>query len=287
MSLLLFLENSALAFTAACVLLGLMVGSFLNVVIHRLPIMLERDWQAEYAPSSSEAPSETFNLVVPRSRCPHCGHAITAPENVPILSYIVLRGRCRACHAPISPRYLAVEALTGLFSGFVAWHFGWGLPALGGLFLTWGLVVLSGIDLEKQLLPDAVNLPLLWLGLLFNTRHVYTDLTSAVWGAAAGYLSLWVVYHLFKLATGKEGMGFGDFKLFALLGAWMGWQQLPVIILLAAGVGATTGLALIGLKRHAQGTPIPFGPFLAAAGWVTLLWGHTLTTAYLGASGVH
>ncbi|MGE5625195.1 MAG: prepilin peptidase [Bacillota bacterium] len=286
MSIALFLENSPLAFIVVCVLLGLIVGSFLNVVIYRLPIMLEREWKAEYAPVEA-APGEAFNLVVPRSRCPHCGHAITALENVPVLSYLALRGRCSACGAPISPRYMVVEALTGMLSGCVAWHFGWGMPALGGLLLTWGLVALAGIDVEKQLLPDRITLPLLWLGLLFNLRHLFTDLPSAVIGAAAGYLSLWTVYHVFKLATGKEGMGFGDFKLYALLGAWMGWQALPVIIMLAAGVGAATGLALIGLKRHAQGTPIPFGPFLAAAGWVSLLWGDTLIRAYLGLSGAH
>ena len=286
MSIALFLENSPLAFTVACVFLGLIVGSFLNVVIHRLPIMLEREWRAEYAPVA-EAPAERYDLVVPRSRCPHCGHPITALENVPILSYLALRGRCSACHAPISRRYVAVEMLTGILSGVVAWHFGWGAPALGGLFLTWGLVALSGIDLEKQLLPDRITLPLLWLGLLFNTFRVYTDLQSAVVGAAAGYLSLWAVYHLFRFATGKEGMGYGDFKLLALLGAWFGWQQLPVVIMLSAGVGALTGLSLIGLKRLRQGTPIPFGPFLAAAGWVALLWGAPLTRAYLGLSGVH
>ena len=286
MSITLFLENSPLAFTVACVFLGLLVGSFLNVVIHRLPIMLEREWRAEYAPAE-EAPAERYDLVVPRSRCPHCGHPISALENIPILSYLALRGCCSACHAPISPRYVAVEALTGILSGAVAWHFGWGEAALGGLFLTWGLVALSGIDLEKKLLPDRITLPLLWLGLLFNTRHVYTDLQSAVVGGAAGYLSLWAVYHLFRFATGKEGMGYGDFKLLALLGAWFGWQQLPVIIMLSAGVGAVTGLSLIGLKRLRQGTPIPFGPFLAAAGWLALLWGGSMTRAYLGLSGVH
>lgn len=281
MTLVLFLETSPLAFTVVCALLGLIIGSFLNVVIHRLPIMLEREWKAEHAPDGP-APAEKFNLMVPRSRCPHCGHSITALENVPILSYLALRGCCSACGAPISPRYVVVETLTGLLSAAVAWHFGWGLPALGGLLLSWGLVALAGIDLETQLLPDRISLPLLWLGLLFNLRHVYTDLGSAVVGAMAGYLSLWAVYHLFKLVTGKEGMGYGDFKLYALLGAWVGWQQLPVIIMLAAGVGAVMGLALLGVKRLQPGVPIPFGPFLAAAGWVALLWGRSLTAAYLG-----
>lgn len=281
MTLVLFLETSPLAFTVVSALLGLIVGSFLNVVIHRLPIMLEREWQAEYAPDEP-APAEKFNLMVPRSRCPHCGHGITALENVPILSYLALRGCCSACGAPISPRYVVVEALTGLLSAMVAWHFGWGIPALGGLFLTWGLMALAGIDIETQLLPDRITLPVLWLGLLFNLRHVYTGLESAVVGAMVGYLSLWAVYHLFKFVTGKEGMGYGDFKLFALLGAWLGWQELPVVIMLAAGVGAATGLSLMALKRLQQGVPIPFGPFLAAAGLVALLWGNSLTAAYLG-----
>ncbi|HLW75016.1 MAG TPA: A24 family peptidase [Gammaproteobacteria bacterium] len=287
MTLLLFLEKSPLAFTLTCAVLGLIVGSFLNVVIHRLPIMLEREWRAEYAPEAPQADAEKFNLVVPRSRCPHCGHGITAFENLPILSYLLLRGRCSACHAPISPRYALVEVITGFLSAWVAWHFGWGPQALGALFLTWGLVALAGIDIEKQLLPDRITLPLLWLGLLFNTRHVFTDLQSAVVGAAAGYLALWAVYHAFRSLTGKEGMGYGDFKLYALLGAWLGWQELPVVLMLAAGVGAVTGLVLLGLKRLQQGAPIPFGPFLAAAGWAGLLWGAPLTAAYFSLGGVH
>ena len=287
MTLLLFLENNPLAFTLTCAFLGLIVGSFLNVVIHRLPIMLEREWRVESAPEVPQADAEKFNLVVPRSRCPHCGHGITAFENLPILSYLLLRGRCSACHAPISPRYALVEVITGFLSAWVAWHFGWGPQALGALFLTWGLVALAGIDIEKQLLPDRITLPLLWLGLLFNTRHVFTDLQSAVVGAAAGYLALWAVYHAFRSLTGKEGMGYGDFKLYALLGAWLGWQELPVVLMLAAGVGAVTGLVLLGLKRLQQGAPIPFGPFLAAAGWAGLLWGAPLTAAYFSLGGVH
>lgn len=263
-----------------------MVGSFLNVVIHRLPIMLEREWRAEYAPE--HAPKDRFDLVLPRSRCPHCGHGITAFENVPIISYLVLRGRCSACHASISPRYVAVETLTGLLSGTVAWHFGFSGEAFGGLFLTWGLIALAGIDIETKLLPDRITLPILWLGLLLNTQGVFTDLRSAVIGAAAGYLSLWLIYQLFKLATGKEGMGYGDFKLYALIGAWLGWQQLLVVILLASGVGAAVGLALLGLKRIAHvDVPVPFGPFLAAAGWIALMWGHPLVTAYLSISATH
>ena len=286
MAITLLLEQSPLAFTFLAVLLGLLVGSFLNVVIHRLPIMLEREWRAEYAPEDAAA-TERYDLVLPRSRCPHCGHGITALENLPIVSYLVLRGRCSACGAPISVRYPVVEAITGLLSGVVAWHFGFGVPAFGALFLTWGLIALSGIDLDKQLLPDRITLPILWLGLLFNLRGSFTDLPSAVLGAAAGYLSLWLVYHLFKLVTGKEDMGYGDFKLYALLGAWLGWQQLPVILIMSAGVGAVTGIVLLTTKRIRDGVPIPFGPFLAAAGWIALLWGHPLTNAYLSISGVH
>jgi leader peptidase (prepilin peptidase)/N-methyltransferase len=286
MAITLLLEQSPLAFTVVCVLLGLIVGSFLNVVIHRLPIMLEREWRTEYAPENT--PKERFDLVMPRSRCPHCGHGITAFENVPVISYLMLRGRCSACHAPISPRYVAVEAFTGLLSGAVAWHFGFGAEAFGSLFLTWGLIALAGIDIETQLLPDRITLPILWLGLLFNTQGVFTDLRSAVIGAAAGYLSLWIVYQAFKFATGKEGMGYGDFKLYALIGAWLGWQQLLVVILLASGVGAAAGLALLGLKRIAHvDVPVPFGPFLAAAGWIALLWGNPLITSYLSISAPH
>ena len=286
MAITLLLEQSPLAFTVVCVLLGLIVGSFLNVVIHRLPIMLEREWRAEYAPE--HAPQDRFDLVMPRSRCPHCGHGITAFENVPVISYVMLRGRCSACHAPISPRYVAVETLTGLLSGTIAWHFGFGAEAFGGLFLTWGLIALAGIDVETQLLPDRITLPILWLGLLFNTQNVFTDLRSAVLGAAAGYLSLWLIYQIFKFATGKEGMGYGDFKLYALIGGWLGWQQLLVVILLASGVGAAVGIVLLALKRIAHvDVPVPFGPFLAAAGWIALMWGNPLVTSYLSITAPH
>ena len=286
MAITLLLEQNPFAFTFLAVLLGLLVGSFLNVVIHRLPIMLEREWRAEYA--QEPVPAERYDLVMPRSRCPHCGHAITALENVPVISYLMLRGRCSTCHARISPRYVTIEVATGVLSGVVAWHFGFGAAALGGLLLTWGLVALAGIDIETQLLPDRITLPLLWLGLLFNLKGTFTDLNSAVLGAAAGYLSLWGMYHLFKLVTGKEGMGYGDFKLYALVGAWIGWQQLLVVILLASGVGAATGLALLALKRISDvDVPAPFGPFLAAAGWIALLWGHPLVTAYLSINGAH
>ena len=282
------LETSPLAFTIVCLILGLLIGSFLNVVIHRLPIMLEREWQAEYVRLGGAAPpAEKYNLLVPRSRCPRCGHLITALENVPILSYVMLRGRCSACHARISPRYALVEAASGLLSAWAAWHFGFGWAALGALILGWGLLAMSVIDLETQLLPDRLTLPLLWLGLLFNLGHVFTDIGSAVIGAVAGYLTLWGVYHAFRLLTGKEGMGYGDFKLLALLGAWLGWQRLPVVIIMAAGVGAVLGLALLAGKRLKQGQPMPFGPFLAAAGLIVLYWGGPLMDAYLSFTGVH
>jgi leader peptidase (prepilin peptidase)/N-methyltransferase len=290
MALMLLLENSLLAFSLVCGLLGLIVGSFLNVVIYRLPLMLEREWRAEAAEileQPAPVPGERFDLVVPRSRCPHCGHAISALENVPILSYLLLRGRCSACHAPISPRYVMVEALTGLLSAAVAWHFSFGWQALAALFFTWSLIPLAFIDLERQVLLDRITLPCLWLGLLFNAAHTFTDLNSAVIGAVTGYLSLWAVYHAFRLLTGKEGMGYGDFKLLALLGAWLGWQQLLPVILLASGVGAVVGLLLLATKHLQQGVPMPFGPFLAAAGWIALLWGVPLSTAYLGFAGVH
>lgn len=284
MSLTLFLQFNPLALITTCVILGLLVGSFLNVVVHRLPIMLEREWRsqaAELAGKSAEQ-TEKYNLVLPRSRCPNCGHPISAIENIPLLSYLALRGRCRACAAPISPRYFAVELLSGILSGAVAWHFGYGWPLLGALILGWGLIALAAIDLEKQLLPDRITLFLLWAGLLFNVGHAFTDLRSAVIGAVTGYMSLWCVYHVFRGLTGKEGMGYGDFKLFALIGAWLGWQALPMVILLSATVGALVGISLLLTKRLARGTPMPFGPYLAAAGWIALLWGRPLMAAYMG-----
>lgn len=291
MNPMLLLETSPFAFVLVCVVLGLIIGSFLNVVIHRLPMMMEREWLAEAAEVLGQAAPEAgekFNLVVPRSRCPHCGHAITALENVPVLSYLFLRGRCSACRGRISPRYVLVELLCGILSGWVAWHFGFGWQALAALLFTWILIPLAAIDLETQLLPDSITLPALWLGILLNLRNVFTDLPSAVLGAVAGYLTLWAVYHVFRLLTGKEGMGPGDFKLYALLGAWLGWQQLLVVLLLASGVGSVVGLLLVVLRRVARlDTPVPFGPFLAAAGWIALLWGATLTRAYLGLGATH
>ena len=270
-------------------LLGLCVGSFLNVVIHRLPKMMEREWLGQCAELRGEvvpASPEPLSLAKPRSRCPDCGHQISALENIPLLSYLlILKGKCAGCGSQISPRYPIVEALTGLLSAYVAWHFGPTLQAVGALLLLWALISLSVIDLDTQLLPDSITLPLLWLGLLFNLWGAFTDLPSAVVGAMVGYLALWTVFWLFKLATGKEGMGYGDFKLLAALGAWLGWQMLPAIILLSSVVGAAVGITLIIATRHGRNVPIPFGPYLAAAGVIALFWGAQITNTYLGMIG--
>ncbi len=271
-------------------LLGLMVGSFLNVVIHRLPLIMQRDWRgqcAEFLEQPQQAPTdEPISLSRPRSRCPHCGHAIGALENIPVISYLWLRGKCSGCGARISPRYPVIEVVTALLSMTVACHFGFGWPLAGGLLLTWALIALTMIDVDHQLLPDNITLPLLWLGLALNLGGTYTDIDSAVIGAMAGYLSLWSIYWLFKLLTGKEGMGFGDFKLLAVLGAWMGWQALPVIILLSSAVGAVIGIGLIVLRGRDRNLPIPFGPYLAIAGWITFLWGEWITRTYLQFAGI-
>ena len=276
--------NEPVALTVATALLGLFVGSFLNVVIHRLPKMMELEWQAQAAELRGEAitePAVRFNLATPRSRCPHCGHQITAVENIPVVSFLVLRGRCRHCKAPIGVRYPIVEILTGVLSAFAAWRFGYSMALLGALGFLWAMVALTFIDLDTQLLPDNLTLPLLWLGLLFNLPGTFTELSSAVVGAVAGYLTLWSVYWLFKLVTGKEGMGYGDFKLLAAIGAWLGWQMLPLTILLSSAVGALVGISLIVFARHERNVPIPFGPYLAAAGVLALFFGEDLTTRYL------
>jgi leader peptidase (prepilin peptidase) / N-methyltransferase len=271
-------------FVAVAVILGLLIGSFLNVVIHRLPRMMERDWAAQCAELRGEmmAPGEPFSLVSPRSRCPHCGRPIGALENIPILSFLVMRGRCRGCAKAISWRYPVVEALTGLLFGLSAWQLGPSLAAAGAVAFVAAMITLTFIDLDTQLLPDDITLPLLWAGLLLNVTGTFTDLASAVIGAVAGYLSLWSVYWLFKLVTGKEGMGYGDFKLLAAIGAWLGWQVLPLTILMSSFVGALVGIGLIVLARHGRNVPIPFGPYLAAAGVIALFWGKPLTRAYLG-----
>ncbi|MBI5612822.1 MAG: prepilin peptidase [Gammaproteobacteria bacterium] len=287
MTLSALLLTHAWLFVLAAAVLGLVVGSFLNVVIARLPVMLTRQWQAQCrelaGPQAAAAPPEAaaFNLITPRSRCPHCGHAIGALENIPVVSFLWLKGRCAACKKPIARRYPAVELLSAVLSGLVAWRFGFGAAALAALLLSWALIALTFIDIDQQLLPDVITLPFLWLGLVFNLAGGFTGLASAVIGAVAGYVSLWLVFQLFKLATGKEGMGYGDFKLFALFGAWLGWQMLPVIILLASLVGAIVGLTFILLKGRDRRLPIPFGPFLCAAGWLAMLWGPEMLGYYL------
>jgi leader peptidase (prepilin peptidase)/N-methyltransferase len=277
------LQSSPLVFIIMCGLLGLMVGSFLNVVIHRLPKMMELSWQQQCAELRGDEPAQhkPYNLVIPRSTCPHCNHSISAWENIPIVSYILLRGKCKACSAAISPRYPIVEAFSGILSAYAAWHFGFGWTAVGALLLIWALLALTAIDIDTKLLPDDITLPLLWVGLLFNLFGVFTNLPSAVLGATIGYLTLWSVYWLFKLVTGKEGMGYGDFKLLAALGAWLGWQMLPLIILLSSLVGAVVGITLIVALKHGRNIPIPFGPYLAGGGLIALFWGQALTQEYL------
>ncbi|MDR0565027.1 MAG: A24 family peptidase [Azoarcus sp.] len=272
--------DNPLVFVPLVALLGLFVGSFLNVVIYRLPVMMEYDWQDEIAESRGEplAETERINLVRPRSRCPHCGHMISALENIPVISYLFLRGRCRHCHAPISIRYPLVELLTALLSGYAAWRFGSNPGTIGALLFIWMMITLALIDFDTQLLPDNLTLPLLWMGLIFNRFTDNILLDDAVIGAVAGYLSLWTVYWLFKLVTGKEGMGYGDFKLFAAIGAWLGWQMLPLTILLASVVGALVGIGLILSGRQKRSVPISFGPFLAAAGLIALFHGETINT---------
>jgi leader peptidase (prepilin peptidase) / N-methyltransferase len=281
--------------------LGLLVGSFLNVVIYRLPVMLEREWREQYnaavadgaavaRPNAATAATDgQLSLLKPRSRCPGCKAPITALQNVPIVSWLLLRGRCANCKTPISARYPIVELLCGLLSAAVAWKFGFGWEAGATLLVTWFLIALTGIDLDHQLLPDSLTLPLLWGGLLASlwwspgeAHNLPVSPAESIIGATAGYLSLWSVYHLFRLATGKEGMGYGDFKLLAALGAWLGWRMLLPIVLCSAAVGAVVGIALILSKRRDRGTPIPFGPFLAAAGWLAMMWGPEWVASYLG-----
>lgn len=273
---------------ALATLLGLIVGSFLNVVIYRLPVMMDHDWRAQCSEylglktaAAEDAQQSRFTLSTPRSHCPKCGHTISAWENIPLLSYLLQRGRCRHCQAAISLRYPAIELLTAVLSAVVVWHFGLSWQAAAALVLTWALIALSFIDLDHQLLPDNITLPLLWLGLGLNLSGLFTDSHTSVIGAMAGYLVLWTVYHLFRLITGKEGMGHGDFKLLGMLGAWMGWQYLPAIILLSSVVGALLGIAMIIFLSHDRRIPIPFGPYLAIAGWVTLLWGEKLLQWYM------
>jgi leader peptidase (prepilin peptidase)/N-methyltransferase len=286
--------NPAL-FAAAAFLFGLAIGSFLNVVIYRLPVILERQWRSQAAELEERpAPPQDgrFDLIVPRSRCPACQAQIRGIHNVPILSWIALRGRCASCRAPISVRYPLVELAAGAAFAAVAWHFGFGLTAALAFVLTAYLIVLTGIDIDRQLLPDILTIPLLWIGLVASLWHVDGQaappaaLRDAVIGAAAGYAFLWLVYQLFRLATGKEGMGYGDFKLFAAIGAWLGWQMLPLVLMLAAAVGAVVGLAMMAASRLGRGVPIPFGPYLAGAAWIALLWGPDIVSGYLGFAGL-
>jgi len=289
MELVYLLQHNPAFFTAALFVVGLMVGSFLNVVIHRLPIMMERDWKAQCQEYLGETPAQKetgLSLARPGSSCPHCGHSIRFYENIPVLSYLWLGGKCSSCRHPISLRYPVVELLTAVLSAVIAWHFGYGWQAAAALLLTWALIALSMIDVDHQLLPDSITLPFLWLGLILSLFPVFADMRSSLIGAVAGYLSLWTVYQLFRVLTGKEGMGFGDFKLLALLGAWMGWQSLPVIVLLSSAVGAVFGGAMIAIQGRDRHQPIPFGPYLAIAGWITLLWGDQITSSYLRWSGM-
>ncbi|MFV3412160.1 prepilin peptidase [Pseudomonas nitroreducens] len=283
-----FLASTPLAFVLCVTLLGLLVGSFLNVVIHRLPRMMELDWQQQARETLNlpqEEPQKTYNLILPNSQCPHCSHEIKPWENIPLVSWLALGGKCSSCKAPISKRYPLVELACGVLSAFIAWHYGFGWQAGAMLLLTWGLLAMSMIDVDHQLLPDALVLPLLWLGLIVNHFGLFTNLGDALWGAVFGYLSLWSVYWLFKLITGKEGMGYGDFKLLAMLGAWGGWQVLPLTILFSSLVGAVLGVIMLRLRNAETSTPIPFGPYLAIAGWIALLWGDQITATYLQFAG--
>lgn len=284
-----FLQQNSWAYLLFTLFIGLAVGSFLNVVILRLPKMMENQWRSDCAELNGEkeiAPSEPFNLSQPASHCPKCQHKIRFWENIPVISWLLLKGRCSNCMTPISPRYPIIEVVTGLFSLVVANHFGVSWATMAALFLTWALIALSVIDFDVQLLPDNITLPYLWLGLLISLGNVFIDPRTALIGAAAGYLSLWSVYQLFKRLTGKEGMGYGDFKLLAMLGAWLGWHYLPQIILLSALVGAVVGILLIVVRGRDRNIPIPFGPYLAAAGWISLLWGDHINQAYMRWSGL-
>ena len=276
------LRTSPTLFLTTATVFGLLMGSFLNVVIHRMPRMMEQEWQrncADLRGETTEAPP--YNLVRPGSSCPACGHTIRAWENIPLLSYLLLGGKCASCKARISLRYPLVEAATGLLAGLIAWHFGFSGTALAAMAFSFSLLALTFIDYDTQLLPDDITLPLLWLGLLVNLGHGFTDLPSAVIGAVAGYLTLWTIYWMFKLVTGKEGMGYGDFKLLAAIGAWFGWQLLPAVLLLASLIGSVIGIGMILLARHGRNTPIPFGPYLALGGICALFWGQQLARLYL------
>lgn len=286
------LQTYPIILSSLIFIIGLLVGSFLNVVIYRLPIMMEKTWQKECIECLKLEPiknhnyqEEIFNLFIPRSRCPQCFTPIKLHQNIPVISYLLLQGQCAVCQSAIALRYPLLEVLTGITSAMVAWHFGYSIGMVFALLLTWSLLILSFIDIDYQLLPDAINLPILWLGLCLSLFSVYTDTYSSVIGAITGYLSLWTVYQLFKLITGKEGMGYGDFKLLALLGAWLGWQYLPLIILFSSLLGAIIGITMIIFAKRDSKMPIPFGPYLAVAGWLALIWGEQINTLYLSSIG--
>ncbi len=284
------LQQSPVLLTLITSLFGLLVGSFLNVVIYRLPVMMERGWKKECLEylemENPDKDQEPFNLTLPLSRCPQCQMAIKPYQNIPVISYVYLGGKCAQCKVHIPLRYPLIEAFTGIMSALVAWHFGYSLAMLFALLLTWSLIALSFIDIDHQLLPDSISLPLMWLGLFLSLFTLFTDAHSSIMGALAGYLSLWTVFQIFKLITKKEGMGFGDFKLLAVFGAWIGWQYLPLIIMLSSVVGAIIGLSMIVLTKKDKNMPIPFGPYLAMAGWIALLWGDKINNLYLETIGL-
>ncbi len=284
MSFIALLQDTPTVFISFVSVIGLMVGSFLNVVIYRLPKMMERTWQQQCAELRGESEKEltAFNLATPRSVCPQCGHTISILENIPIISYLALRGRCSKCHGRISIRYPIVEVFTGLLSGFVAWHFGFAFITFATLIFVWALIALAVIDMDTQLLPDDITLPLVWIGLLVNMKGGFTDINSAVIGAVAGYLCLWLVYWGFKLITGKEGMGYGDFKLLAAIGAWLGWSILPLVILFSSLVGTVVGVGLMIAAKLKKNIAMPFGPYLVGGALIALFWGQQINHAYFG-----
>ena len=282
------IENPLLLLLSAA-LIGLVVGSFLNVVIYRLPLMLQSRWNIdchEHLGLTNQNADATISLSLPPSHCPQCKARVKAWQNIPVISYLLLRGKCSSCGTKISIRYPLVELLSGLLTAAVIWHFGLTVAGISATLLIWSLIALTFIDLDHQLLPDSITLPVMWLGLLLNTGSVFTDPVSAIYGAAFGYLSLWLIFQLFRLLTGKEGMGFGDFKLLALFGAWFGWQLLPQIVVIASVSGALLGIGMIALRKHEREIPIPFGPYLAIAGIIALFWGESINNWYLQLSGI-
>ena len=293
------LSTSPVAFIVVCFAFALLVGSFLNVVIYRLPVMMQREWRKQaqeiVAEPAEDLPQGRFDLVAPRSRCPSCNMQITALQNIPVIGWLALGGKCANCKAPISRRYPIIELMTAVATAIVAWRFGFGPEAAAAILMTWALIAISMIDVDHQIIPDSLSLPLMWIGLFLSLFHPVADARilfvppgEAIAGALAGYLSLWSIYHLFRLITGKEGMGYGDFKLLAALGAWLGlgphYLMLPLIIMLSAIVGAIVGIAMVVFKRHDRSVPIPFGPYLAAAGWIAMMYGPQIINRYLDIS---